>query len=945
MPDGYSSRDWIISAAKSKPTNLVMTRSNYSMELKWGIPLYLVDGEYKKNREISFIDVWWAFNASKDMETRYREVRNGMGDIASDKLWIRDLGTSARSHTQIFDRAKYAPVTPNRFLKSVTGWVVINDSAGHDAVDSECYSQVTYTFKKPYPPVWEDPELDGNVVTCQFRYREDLWTADGYDHERYDTHWQVTRKDNHAPGYKTEELLNEDIVAGDSGTATSLAIDDVDLLSYNQWTDIHFRAWARGIAGDSPKAHVLYTIAWPSKASIKDINVDKNHGLVAVWMKVNASAYHPVDTVELQRLANTNIWTVAMARDAVGWETVAESSDDQCLGLFDTLDSSSKPATGNYTWYRVKTTRCGYVQYSDPVRAKALEQKSPVENDKVKIDSVTAQPDGTSLRVVLGWNWAGQDSNGTEVSWSQYEDAWKSTSAPSTFDLDDDNMDETSQVSGMDASSTLVIRELEEGTPYYIRARRYLDAGDSRIYSRNVCSAPANTYPIAPGSEATVVRLSGPQYVLRGEGAVFTWTFDVEADQKAWHLYRQWEDSGETQREIVASGEDQLGSAVISAGQLGDGHSATFVVGITTGGEWSESDPCTVLIAAAPELELDAVPTLTAQPFGFSFACGTMNADIIAKVSSNGTSSGTPDGELVQAEGDVIWSARFTPAWTDGDDDMYHAEMVLPTGLPFIDGTSYKVELMAVDNATGFTSNVCAARFSVNWSHKAMPPSASSTVTPNIADRSVTIHPIAPSNLANGDVYDIYRVSNDSTDLVAEGQLYGVDAIDRFAPYSRNMTLLYRIATRTADGDVQWADFEYQMPVGAMRFDWADGNFVELPYNISLQDSYEKNYESHQHLDGSVSGHWNPGFRKTGSYSTDIIKMQDADQARNVREMATYPGPVFVRTADGGAFEANVTLGMDTAYSSGALAVSLNVEAHTLSDEFKLGPKDFVSEE
>ena len=952
MGDGYSNNDWIISAPVYKPTNLSITRGNGNMELKWGIPQWMVNGV---DPDMTFQDVWWSFNASQDMSTKYKEVRGGGGHVIADKLWIRDLGTSPRSHTQDFDRSRYYPHEARK-LNSVTGWVVVNDTEGHDALNSTAQSKVTYTFKKPFPPtvgtdLYGDPptlDKEERKVSFHWEYRDDdEYLQDGYDHERCQSYWTISRKDNTRPEYRTEVALVDCITTDNSGTAESDALEDINSLSYNQWVDIHFRIRAEGFAGDSPTQHVLYTIAWPPKASIESVKYDKDHGFVSVWISTNANAYHPVDTVELQRLADTNIWTVAAAKEVPdsSWETVAESTDELCEGLVDTDVARAKPSTGKYTWYRVKTTRCYYTIYSEPMRAKALEQKSVVENDKIEIHSVTPQLDGTSLKVVLAWNWAGQDSNGTEVTWSQHEDAWQSTTEPNVYDLDDSRMDAQSQVQGKDASATLVIRDLEEGTPYYIRARRYLDGPDSRTYSAIQVTAPAETYPVSPSTEPLAAHLTAPQYVKRGEGATLTWTYDSDADQTSWTLYKVWDEaSGSStveRREVVGAGDDQTGSCTVPTSKLGTGDSASFVVSISTGSGWAESERATVTIADPPAIDADAA-TLEAQPMSFTCVAWQTNLDVIAKVISNGTSSGTPDGEMVQAEGDVIWSDRLSPSWTR-ESNYFVSEQTLPTGLPFLDGTRYTLVVSAVDTTTGFGSNTVSVPFSVNWGHKASMPDAD--ITPDVANRTVRLHPIAPQGAAQTDVYDLYRVSNDSCDLVAQGQDFGVDAIDRFAPYSRNMGLTYRLATRTADGSMEWADFTYDMPVGVMRFDWGDGKFVELPYNISLQDSYEKNYESHQHMDGSVSGHWNPGFQKTGSYSTDIIKLQDIEQAKLVREMATYPGPVFVRTPDGGAFEANVTLGVDTTYNSGAVGISLNVQAHSLSDSFRLRPDDFEAVE
>jgi hypothetical protein len=958
MGDSYTDRDDIISAPTGRPTNLALKRNGETMELTFAIPLYLRSSDYY-GKTITFIDAAWSFNASTNMDTRWKEVREGYGHTIADRLWIRDLGTSASSHSQDFERDRYSPVTPGRYLNSVDAWVMINDfaDAGTDAASfalfSKANTKVRYNFRPPLAGVWGEPEFDAsdNEVTCSFECNEDLWTPDGADRERYDTHWQVFRKDNINDEFKSESVIAENAVTDDSFTVSSGAIAGANSLAYNQWIDIHFRARCRGIAGESYETHVMYTIAQPPKATVQETTVDKGKGTVTVRIKTNTNAYHPCDTVELYRLADTTIWTVAAAKQVPtsSWTLAASSADSQCSGLVDQL-SEAQPSRDHYTFYRVKTTRCGYEQWSEPFRAKELEKLgSPVDDDIVQIYSVTPQVDGTSLKVVMGWNYYGSDghrddSNGTEVSWSKYEDAWHSTTPPSIYDLDDSLRDSSSQVPGKTSSAFLVIRDLEEGIPYYIKARRYQDNVDNRIYALNYATAPAASYPISPTIEEVGVHLTGPQYVKRGDGLTLTWTIDSDKEQVKWNLYRQWEEDGPTpqiRRQLVHRGNDQSGTAVLPAWRMRYLDSATFVVSVLIGSTWSESDPFTVIVADPPTLDVLANVYFGSQPIAFQCISNSTNVDIISKIVACGTSSGTPDGELVQVEGDVLWSEKIRPtSWTPFD-TRFMTSYTIPTKLPFVDGARYILACTVVDRTTGLSSKTVSEQFAIDWDHKASPPDPDSTITTDIANRSVRVHPIAPSGAANTDVYDLYRVTNDSVDLIAEGQLFGIDAIDRYAPYSRTMGLMYRIATRTAEGDIQWADFVYDMPVGVMCFDWSNGRHLELPYNIALQDSYEKNYESHQHMDGSVSGHWNPGFNKTGTYSTDIIKIRDADQVRRVREMATYPGPVFVRTPDGGAFEANVTLGVDTTYSSGAVGVSLNVNAHTMSDAFMLGADDF----
>ena len=937
MGDGFADRRDIISAAQNKPTNLSLKRgSGESMDFKWTIPLYLTSDEYG-GRTIGYIDAKWSFEASKNMDTRYREVRMGAGHQIADRLWIRDLGTSARNMSQDYDRNRYHPITLDRYLKSVVATVMFNDTVNSHPVDSKCQSSVTYKFGTPKAPKWNAPTFDtsNSYVTARLEC-----ASDEGNREYYDTYYCITRQDNFTSTYKSEKVIlswrstresSLDVTAGATAQAESITV--------GQWIRITFKAYSRGIAGNSGTVTASYVIAHPARPSITGItvtNTNASNGLVTVRFNTNATTYRPIDEVQLQALYNTGVNTVAVARTENGWADVTGAEDDgNCTGLTDTVDTA-KPDRYNHVWYRVKATRGSLVQYSDPVKASALEvTATPVSNDTVKLDSVTPN-DATSLRAVFGW--AADDSNGTEVSWSEHGDAWESTEEPSTYMFRDYRKDAASQVTGKAYSGSLIIRGLTEGTPYYVRARRFLDTGDRVEYSDVYCSAAAAQYPATPAVDPGKVSLFCDAYVKRGEGISCSWSYESEADQKSWNLYR----IAGTKKVLVASGNDQMGSAVIPSSKIpANADSVTLMVSLTSGGEWAESEQEVVKIADPPTLTAVTDGLLLAQPMRFYCACDSAGCDLIAKVKSHGTTTGTPDGELVQAEGDVIWSDRISPAWALGTDGLYYSVVVLPEGLPFVDGTDYALECTAVDRETAFQSETSTYELSVQWIHTCRPPDPATDVTVDVGARSVRISPVAPENWAEGDVYDVYRVTNDSVDLIVEGQAYGLDAVDKYAPYSRNLGLMYRIANRTKDGAVEWMDVVYDMPVGTLRFDWGDGQFVELPYNIGLQDSYEKNYESHQHMDGSVSGHWNPGYQKTGTYSTDIIKIRDAETVRTVREMATYPGPVFVRTQEGGAFEANVKRFRQL--RSGPYGVSINAQAHTLSDAFRLTPDDFIT--
>ena len=119
-----------------------------------------------------------------------------------------------------------------------------------------------------------------------------------------------------------------------------------------------------------------------------------------------------------------------------------------------------------------------------------------------------------------------------------------------------------------------------------------------------------------------------------------------------------------------------------------------------------------------------------------------------------------------------------------------------------------------------------------------------------------------------------------------------------------------------------------------MRFDWQGGS-LELPYNLSIGDSYKKDVDIRKHMNGSVDGYWNRGVERTGSLSSDLIRLTQQDEINAARALARYTGPVFVRTPDGSAYEADVQVS-DLSTEGVLTAIAIDATEIGLTPEFAL---------
>lgn len=324
---------------------------------------------------------------------------------------------------------------------------------------------------------------------------------------------------------------------------------------------------------------------------------------------------------------------------------------------------------------------------------------------------------------------------------------------------------------------------------------------------------------------------------------------------------------------------------------------------------------------------LDALSALDEGDSGYDDAVEAVNDATDALVAANALLARFDELEALQDE------AENGPV-------MYQAQLSMASGLPFDDGKDYMLSATAT-SALGLASEAATATVHVNWAHKAPMPSDSIEVDAdsietddNRMHRRATVTLAAPSGAAAGDVYDVYRKTHDGLTLVSPEAGFALDHVftDEYATFGDAGDYAYRIACRTVDGDSQYADFDYVLDGECLRFDFG-GNYVELPYSIVLKDAYKKDSETVTHMNGETEAYFNEGVTRKASLSSDIVRIEDADVAAAVRALAQYAGPVFVRTPDGSAYEADVQVNsMDVGY--GVIAASFDASQVAASGEY-----------
>lgn len=947
----------------------VRQNNNHVMKADWKVPSKLTN---KKNgRRATGQKITWTLGVEGKDPKKIIETTNEAKKSSQINLNSLTIGKEQYSRSSFYPEGK--------ILDTVSVTVVPTNDKGAGKVKATASRE----FKTP-----RMPSFSGWTFAADGTLSNTITTDAGNDYrERYDTWYQLYIEDTSQgePWYEFDT----------SDTATTITptydVTNYQQLSYDDYVRATLTAWARGYAGDSKKERSTYYVSFPAQTSILDVHVSDRGptGKCTVFVDTNTTdnPQHPVDSIKLEYLANCDYADETAIPGDAGWTDSDIFDNGDCTALSVAV-TNLIPDPGKYTWVRVKSIHAieaVLYRYSKPWRVTQLETPAATAADEtITILDTEAGEDGESIVVHLGWDPDGtDDATGTELTWSEYEDSWRSTEEPDAYSFTWEDLSNGQPVPvtvdnvTYRHSATITIKGLEESTMYFIKARRYLE-GDTTTYSDYSNTATQLTSEMP---ESVVAYCDS--YVAANGALNVSWTFSGHGLQTSWQII----DSNGT---TVKEGQSSLGSTQIDAARIAElatGGVLSFTVQVSTGSAYVVSEEHTVTIVDPPTLSLSGSATLTAQPFGYIATCSS-ECDLTMIITSQGAVSQFPEGLRRQTAGDTIYSDVVTPEWT-ASGAAYTTAVTCPTGLDFWNQTTYTLEVTATDRETGLQSETVTTSFTVNWSDPAVPPvtltyalTADTTVDEDVvyyestADGYVEVTPegsedpaaegwyvqtdtayvaltpidtvddagfhhqavqidlTPPAGSSQTDVYDIYRMTGDGAYLIGESFPLTFTATDEYAPFGDDLTLTYRFAIRTEDGDVAFSDIEYTANGSVMRFDWSGGS-LELPYNISIGDSYTKDVEIRAHMDGSNDAYWNENITRTGSLSSDLIRLSQQEDIDLARALARYAGAVFVRTPDGSAYEADVQVS-DMSTEGILTAIAIDATEIGLTQEFSL---------
>ena len=907
-----------VSSLAAPTKNTEAAASAYQMDASWAVPAAMTKSNSKYRATELVVD--WNLGLSDGQKVLSNTYATSKTSVSLN-LNSFSIGETA------YNRNSFYPGTNSKLTSLGISVAGKNTKGTGEAVVQ------TRRFLTPVAPTMDEITFNTANGVCSTTVRAEEGTE--YQ-ERRDTKYRVTVK-NTRTGTTT--------AASDSSSASTefnLTYDasDYQNLSYDQYIQVTMVAYNRGYAGDSAQATRNIYISYPARATIGKVSISAKDstGKMTAAITTNKTKEHPVETVKLEYLANTTYENSADIPANAQWTDSGIEDNGDCTALAMPV-ANLIPDRGRYTWIRVKTIHLHegvLYRYSEYTRLKDLETPpAEASEDSISILSATSGAEGDSAVVLLGWNQSGtDDSTGTELSWSDEEDTWRSTKSPENHEFTWTDGAITHGGTTYHDSATITIKGLSEGNKYYIKARRYFE-GETTSYGRY-----SNTATVVTSEKPSAVVAMCNSYVPSGEPLSVYWTFSGSGLQTEWQIIA-------SNGTVIARGEGSIGGTQISAKRLADlatNNSLTFTVQVSTGSGFVSSEAKTVTILHKPTLSLTVSSTLTAQPFSFGAASSRL-CDLIVTVTAQGASGQFPEGFRTQTSGDTIHSDVYSPVWSSGS-----TTVTLPQGLDFWHLGNYTISVTAVDRETGLKSDTVEKSFKTEWAHRAADPDEFITLTPvdTVGEEAehlqgVQIALTAPTGSNATDVYDIYRMDGSRAYLIGEGFPLEHTVTDEYAPFSRDdEELFYRIALRTADGDVEFADKEYVLRSNTVRFDW-NGGSLELPYDVSIGDNYKKSVDLRQHMDGSVDGYWNPNIERGASYSSSIVKLIQPEEITLARQLARYAGPVFVRTANGSAFAADVQVSDMSISNRSVTAIAIDATEVGLTEDFML-PSPFEQE-
>ena len=534
--------------------------------------------------------------------------------------------------------------------------------------------------------------------------------------------------------------------------------------------------------------------------------------------------------------------------------------------------------------------------------------------------------DSSTIRVT--WDWPWNEANQIELSWSNHEDAWESTDQPQTYNVSDTNASQWN-ISGLDVGT------------WYVRARLLKVTDDNTTYGmwstikkKKLASAPSipsltlSDGVIAPNGEVTAywVYVSNDgtsqlqaeicEAILNLDGT-YTYGEPFVRTETAQHITISAEEQGWTAgtkhylavRVTSASGEQSEDWSTPAPLDIADPITVTITSTSLVEKTIDTSDGETVTELSLTELPLDIEVNGT----------GESGKTIITIIRSGYYLIDRPDDSTIDGfDGETVFINKYDG---DGVFHIYQDDLI-----GYLDDSAAYSLIVSAQDSYGQTAESDPIDFKVRWDHQAVVPIG--TVEINQNQQVAILSPNVPTGteVSEGDVCDIYRLSIDKPELIYKGAEFGTRYVDPYPTIGPNggYRFVYRTYNNdytTEDGLLAWYDTKNdptneKLDKFGVIINYGD-NMVILPYNVTLSNKWSKDFQTTNYLGGHTQGDWNTTVSRTGTVNAVGIvnpnygTEEDVAVIDAVRKLAMYSGVCHVRTPDGSSFAANIDVTED----------------------------------
>lgn len=534
--------------------------------------------------------------------------------------------------------------------------------------------------------------------------------------------------------------------------------------------------------------------------------------------------------------------------------------------------------------------------------------------------------------VQVTWNWTGDKNEGAIISWTDHIDAWESTDEPSTYTIN------------RLYDGKWNIHGLETGRTWYIRVRLTTGSGE------NITAGPwSDILSIDLSSAPAIPTLVLSDNVVTESGSVSASWIYVSSDGSRQGYGEICEveitSSGIRYGDIIAHTNSSQ-TVMLSPKDIGWKEGSTHFVAarvMSLSGKVSDDWSPAVSITVAEKFTAEIIETnlkdveviddieegikrevlsLTDLPLTAKVKGGGEGiTSILAIERASDYHMDRPD----ESDMDGYMGETIAAVTKDGEGDMVIDQGSLVGALD--DGGSY-ILILTVKDSLGQSAKK-SLFFEVHWQHQAFMPSGTLSMDKDRLSASIVLD--ASDEKEEGDVCDIYRLSADKPELIVSGGVFGEIYIDPYPAFGEWGG--YRIVCRTKNGDYitkdntpAWTDLDDELlhPKGIV-IDFDDRRVI-LPYNVKLDNSWEKDFTRTRYLGGSITGDWNRGVMRNLTAKTDSILIEDRNVIREMRRLSIYPSLCHVRTPDGSSFAADIEVSESRERGTMAASFSLDIK-------------------